>query len=143
MPENATRPHGKSCVLCVGRATRIAELRKEIETLQSLVDECELMRTPEEDIASPTPRPPRVREDKSLRHQVAALTRWSRESGKAQAEKMQAGLLEKFRREVVEADPDVVEPELTRRAECARAAHMRTLALKSAKVRAARKEVSR
>jgi hypothetical protein len=75
-------------------------------------------------------------EDKSLPHQVAALTRWSRESGKAQAEKMQAGLLEKFRREVVEADPNVVEPELTRRAECARRAHMLRLAHLSAKARA-------
>lgn len=78
----------------------------------------------------------RSNSEKSIQHQYAALTRWSRESGKAQGQKMQAGLLDKFRREVVEADPTVVEPELTRRAECARRAHMLRLAHLSAKARA-------
>lgn len=78
----------------------------------------------------------RSNSEKSIQHQYAALTRWSRESGKAQGQKMQAGLLDKFRREVVEADPAVVEPELTRRAECARRAHMLRLAHLSAKARA-------
>lgn len=73
---------------------------------------------------------------KSIQHQYAALTRWSREDGKAHAEKMQAGLLDKFRREVQDHDPTVVEPELTRRAECARRAHMLRLAHLSAKARA-------
>jgi hypothetical protein len=63
-------------------------------------------------------------EQRSQRGRIAALERWSRENPAVNAARGQAGLLEKFRREVLAADPDVVEPELTRRAEAARRAHM-------------------
>lgn len=70
---------------------------------------------------------------------VAAFHRWARHDPRAHGQVMQAGLLDKFRREVQEHDSTVVEPELSRRAECLRRAHMRRLALKSAKARAQRK----
>lgn len=70
---------------------------------------------------------------------VAALHRWSREDPGLQAQRMMDGRMEKYRAEVLAADPDVVEPELTRRAECLRKAHMRRLALLSSKARAQRK----
>lgn len=79
-------------------------------------------------------------EQRTQRARIAALTRWSRENPKANAERGQDGLLEKFRREVLEPDPAVVEPELTRRAEAARKAHMARLAYRSAKVRQAKKQ---
>jgi hypothetical protein len=72
--------------------------------------------------------------------QIAALTRWSREKPDAQVQRMMDGQMEKFRREVLEHDPDVVEPELTRRAECLRKLHMRRLAHRSSKARKARAE---
>lgn len=67
--------------------------------------------------------------------QVAALTRWSREDPATQVKRMLDGQMEKFRREVLDHDPGVVEPELTRRAECARKAHMRRLSLLSSRAR--------
>jgi hypothetical protein len=66
-------------------------------------------------------------EQRSTRARIAALTRWSQEDPAANAARGQAGLLEKFRREVIAADPQVVEPELTRRADAARRAHMARL----------------
>jgi hypothetical protein len=63
-------------------------------------------------------------QQRTQRARIAALTRWSQEDPAANAARGQAGLLEKFRREVLAADPGVVEPELTRRAEAARRAHM-------------------
>lgn len=77
---------------------------------------------------------------RSLAASIAAHTRWSRENPVANAARAQAGLLEKFRREVLAADPSVTEPELTRRAESARKAHMKRLVLerhKRARARAA------
>lgn len=71
--------------------------------------------------------------------EIGAYSRWAQYDGKAHAERMQAGLLDKFRQQAQDADPEVVEPELTRRAECLRKAHMRRLALLSSKARAARK----
>lgn len=71
--------------------------------------------------------------------QIAALERWSREDPARQVSRMLEGQMEKFRRQVLEHDPDVVEPELTRRAECARRAHMRRIALLSSKARAKNK----
>jgi hypothetical protein len=70
--------------------------------------------------------------------EIGAYSRWAKYDGKAHAERMQAGLLDSFRRQALEADPDVVEPELTRRAECLRKAHMRRLALLSSKARSKR-----
>jgi hypothetical protein len=70
---------------------------------------------------------------RSQRASIAALTRWSREDPAATAARGQAGLLEKFRREALAADPQVAEPELTRRAEAARRAHMKRLAFQKSK----------
>lgn len=77
-------------------------------------------------------------EQRTTRARIAALTRWSKEDPKAQAERMQEGLMEKFRRQV---DPEgrLTEAERERRAEAARRAHMQRLALASSKARAARK----
>jgi len=71
---------------------------------------------------------PLSREQRSQRSRIAALARWSRESPAANAARGQAGLLEKFRREALAADPTVTEPELTRRAEAGRREHMARLA---------------
>ncbi len=56
-------------------------------------------------------------EQRSLRASIAAITRWARENPAANAARAQAGLLERFRREVLAADPSVNEPELSRRDE--------------------------
>lgn len=79
-----------------------------------------------------------TREQRITRARIAALTRWSKEDPKAQAERMQEGLMDKFRREV---DPAGVLPEAERerRATAARKAHMQRLALASSRARAARK----
>lgn len=74
-------------------------------------------------------------EQRTQRARLAALTRWSKENPKANAERGQDGLVEKFRREVLAEDPSVVEPELTRRAEAARKAHMVRLAFMSSRAR--------
>jgi hypothetical protein len=78
-------------------------------------------------------------EQRSLRGRIAANTRWSREDGKANAQRAQAGLLAKF---VGQVDPDRVLPEdeRLRRAEAARRAHMQRLAFLSSKARTARAE---
>jgi hypothetical protein len=78
-------------------------------------------------------------EQRTLRARIAASVRWSREDPARTAQRGQAGLIEKFRREALAADPDVTEPELTRRAESARRAHMARLALASSKARGGRK----
>lgn len=77
-------------------------------------------------------------EQRRLRAQIAANTRWAREDPTANAARGQAGLLAKFENDV---DPDgTLDPaERTRRAEAARKAHMLRLALASSKARSARK----
>ncbi|MGQ0465507.1 MAG: hypothetical protein ACT4QG_09320 [Sporichthyaceae bacterium] len=79
-----------------------------------------------------------TREQRRLRAQIAAHTRWSLEDPATNAARGQAGLLAKFERQV---DPDraLGAAERTRRADAARRAHMARLALKSSKARAARK----
>jgi hypothetical protein len=74
-------------------------------------------------------------EQRSQRARIAALTRWSREDPRPNAHRGQAGLLDGFRRKALEYDPNVVEPELTRRAEALRRAHMAQLAFRSSKAR--------
>jgi hypothetical protein len=78
------------------------------------------------------------REQRRLRAQIAALTRWSKEDPAANAARGQAGLLARFEREV---DPDrlLPLPERTRRAEAARRAYMCHLAYRSSKARRSRK----
>lgn len=73
--------------------------------------------------------------ERSQRARIAALARWSREHPAANAARGQAGLLDRFRREVVGESPDLAEPELTRRAEARRREHMTRLAFQSAKAR--------
>lgn len=75
-------------------------------------------------------------EQRAQRARIAAYSRWSRHADrKAAAEKAQSGLLERFRQEVLTADPDVAEPELTVRAKALRKAHMVRLAFQSSKAR--------
>jgi hypothetical protein len=69
------------------------------------------------------------------RARIAALTRWSREDPRAQAQRAQAGLLDKFRREVLEEFPGLQEPELSRRAEARRRLHMERLSFKASRAR--------
>lgn len=73
-------------------------------------------------------------DQRRLRAQIAANTRWSREDPTVNATRGQAGLLARFEREV---DPDGALPpaERARRAEAARKAHMQRLALASSKAR--------
>lgn len=66
--------------------------------------------------------------DRRVYAQQAALARWSKEDPKVQAQRGQAGLLEKFRRQVIAEQGPIVEPELTRRAECLRRLHMSRMA---------------
>lgn len=67
---------------------------------------------------------------------IAALTRWSKEDPKANAERGQAGLVAKFRRQVDPAN-QLPEAERERRAQAAYRAHMQRLALASSKARRA------
>jgi hypothetical protein len=75
---------------------------------------------------------------KSLPHQIAANTRWSKEDPTRQGEIMRAGLERRFLDEV---DPErqLPEAERLRRAECARKVFFQRLALKSAQARAAKR----
>jgi hypothetical protein len=78
-----------------------------------------------------------VPKSKSLPHQIAANTRWSREDPTEQGIKMRAGLEAKFLREV-DPNNELPEPERIRRAESAKTAYYQRLALISAKARKAR-----
>jgi hypothetical protein len=71
----------------------------------------------------------------SLRAQIAANARWSKEN----PARGQAGLLAKFEREAREHEPGLTDAEYARRAESARKAHMARLAFASSKARGARK----
>lgn len=55
---------------------------------------------------------------------IAALERWAHEDPKANAERGQAGLRDKFRREITAEHPELTEAEIFRRADCAYRAHM-------------------
>lgn len=77
-------------------------------------------------------------EQRSQRARLAALTRWSRESGAAQMARAQDGLFQRFRREVEAEFPDLPEAELERRALARRRAHMTRLAYQSSRARSRR-----
>jgi hypothetical protein len=82
-------------------------------------------------------------EQRRMRAQTAALTRWAYEPDRAKATRPALnGMLAKFERQV---DPDGTLPpeERQTRAEALRRAHMRSLALKSSQTRAARKAAGR
>ncbi|MQA15290.1 MAG: hypothetical protein GEV09_14300 [Pseudonocardiaceae bacterium] len=72
---------------------------------------------------------------RTQRARIAALARWSREDPTPNGERAQTGLRNKFRREVLDADPTVLEPELTRRADCAYRAHMQRLSFRQSRNR--------
>lgn len=76
---------------------------------------------------------------KSLPHQIAANSRWSKEDPTAQGIILRAGLEAKFLREV---DPknELPEAERRRRAKKAREVYYQRLALASANARKARRE---
>lgn len=78
-------------------------------------------------------------EQRRLRARQAALARWSREDPTDNARRAQAGLLDKFRREITEEQPDVTEPELTRRAEARRRQHMTRMSYAASRARTSRK----
>ena len=83
---------------------------------------------------------PLTSEQRRLRAQIAANTRWSRENDRVvQTAKARQALLERFVRQVDptnELDPT----EQLRRAESALSAHLARMALASSKARAGRKE---
>ena len=74
-------------------------------------------------------------EQRTLRARIAANTRWSGESGKANAERGQAGLRARFTRDIRQRFPDLGDAEIARRAENAYRAHMQKLAFRSSKTR--------
>ena len=75
---------------------------------------------------------------RSIRAAMAARVKWSREDPTPTVKRAQAGLREKFDRQVREEFPDLPESEILRRADSAFRAHMLGLALKSSKARQAR-----
>lgn len=79
---------------------------------------------------------------RSQRARIAALARWSREDPTANAARGQQGLLDKFRREILDEFPGLVDPELTRRAEARRRAHMQRIAFERSKLRALETEAA-
>jgi hypothetical protein len=72
---------------------------------------------------------------RTQRARIAALKRWSQEDPSANAVRGQAGLLDRFRREIVAEQGDIAEPELTRRAEVRRREHMARLAFQASRAR--------
>jgi hypothetical protein len=68
--------------------------------------------------------------ERTLRARLAAHARWAREDPTVNARRAQAGLLDRFRREIVAEQGEVAEPELTRRAEARRREHMTRIAFK-------------
>jgi hypothetical protein len=76
-------------------------------------------------------------EQRSQRARLAALTRWSKEDGQAQAEKANAGLRRKFYNET---DRSLPEAERQRRADCAFRAHMARLSFLASKARSLGKD---
>ena len=62
--------------------------------------------------------------ERTLRARLAAHKRWSQEDPHANAVRGQAGLLDRFRREIIAEQGDITEPELTRRAEARRREHI-------------------
>ena len=75
---------------------------------------------------------------KSLPHQIAANSRWSKEDPTAQGIILRAGLEAKFLREV-DPNNELPEAERRRRAESARKVYYQRLALASARARKARR----
>lgn len=77
-------------------------------------------------------------EQRTQRARMAALARWQKEDPTTNARRAQAGLLDKFRREIVAEQGDIDEPELTRRAEARRRLHMVRMSYAASKARTSR-----
>jgi hypothetical protein len=73
--------------------------------------------------------------ERTQRARLAALRRWSQEDPTANAKRAQAGLLDRFRREILAEQGDIAEPELTRRAVARRREHMTRLAFNRSRAR--------
>jgi hypothetical protein len=80
-------------------------------------------------------------EQRRIRAQIAAHTRWARQDPREAMPKVRAGVEKHFLDEV---DPDrrLPEAERQRRARAAMRAHMKRLALASSKARAARRQAA-
>lgn len=77
-------------------------------------------------------------EQRRQRARLAALTRWAKEDPRANAERGQQGLRDRFRREIELGAGERLDPaELERRVDCALRAHMTRLALRASKARRA------
>jgi hypothetical protein len=72
---------------------------------------------------------------RTLRARLAAHKRWSQGDPHANAVRAQAGLLDRFRREILAEQGQIAEPELTRRAESRRREHMTRLAFNQSRAR--------
>jgi hypothetical protein len=70
-----------------------------------------------------------------MRARIAARARWSKEDPKPALARVRDGNLEKYRREILAEQPDVAEPELSRRADCRMREHMTRIAFERSKAR--------
>jgi hypothetical protein len=73
----------------------------------------------------------------ALRARLAAHARWSQEDPSVNAKRGQAGLLDRFRRDIIAEQGDIAEPELTRRAQARRREHMARIAFNRSRARKA------
>jgi hypothetical protein len=69
-------------------------------------------------------------EQRVLRAKLAARARWSKHDPKAAMAHVRDGNLDKYRREILAEQPDVTEPELSRRAHSRWCEHMTRIAYK-------------
>jgi hypothetical protein len=75
---------------------------------------------------------------RAMRSRIAANARWSKEDGKPNAVRAQAGLRARFVRETRERFPDLADDQIERGAAAAYRAHMQRLAFASSKARTRR-----
>lgn len=70
-----------------------------------------------------------------MRARIAARARWSKHDPKPAMARVRDGNLDKYRREILAEQPDVTEPELSRRADCRMREHMTRIAFERSKSR--------
>jgi hypothetical protein len=73
--------------------------------------------------------------ERTMRASLAAYKKHAMHDPVVAAERGQAGLLDRFRRQVLDRDPDLPDAEVERRVECLRRSHMKGLALKAVTAR--------
>jgi hypothetical protein len=78
--------------------------------------------------------------ERTLRARTAAYAKHALHDPTVAAVSGQAGLLERFRLQVIERDPSLSEVEIERRVECRRKQHMTALSLKAVKARRLQRE---